>query len=562
MVKHTTLKTFILLTILLLWSFPTFAQVDTAWVRRYNGPVNKDDYANSIAVDGSGNIYVTGYIDGGGVISFDYATIKYSPNGDTAWVRRYNAPGNWDDHAFDVAVDTGGNVYVTGSSYGTGIDPDFSDYATIKYHPNGDTAWVRRYNGPGNGRDRACRLAVDDSAYVYVTGRSWDNGTGDDYATIKYSPEGDTVWIRRYNGPGNGDDWVYGLAVDDSAYVYVTGRSEDSANFWGYATIKYYPNGDTAWIRRYNGPIEGMDFAEAIAVDSSGNVYVTGASYGTGIHPDYSDYATIKYYPNGDTAWVRRYNRPGNGLDYAKAIAVDSSGNVYVTGFSDSGGSKHDYATIKYYPDGDTAWARLYNGPGDSTDVASALQVDSSGNVYVTGGSYGSGTGEDYATIKYYPNGDTAWVKRYNGPGNGGDGARAMVIDGLGNVYVTGVSEGGETSLDYATIKYLQDEVFVEEENQDNIVNSFTLSQNYPNPFNPQTAIEYTLNSPCCVTLKIYNIRGQLIKALVDVNQNKGFHRITWDGKNEKGEETSSGIYFCRLKAGDYVITKKMVKLK
>jgi len=90
----------------------------------------------------------------------------------------------------------------------------------------------------------------------------------------------------------------------------------------------------------------------------------------------------------------------------------------------------------------DTAWVRRYNGPGNGDDGASAMAVDNSGNVYVTGGSRGSGTSTDYATIKYYPNGDTAWVKRYNGSRNASDRASAIAVDGFGNVYVTGTSYG------------------------------------------------------------------------------------------------------------------------
>src|SRR3990170_813631 len=157
-----------------------------------------------------------------------------------------------------------------------------------------------------------------------------------------------------------------------------------------------------------------------------------------------------------DAAWVRRYNGPGNSSDYAYAIAVDGSGNVYVTGQSIGSGTYNDYATIKYYSNGDTAWVRRYNGPGNLDDVAYAIAVDGSGCVYVTGWSVGSGTGYDYTTIKYYPNGDTAWVRRYNGPANGADLARAIAVDGSGSVYVTGLSSGSGTSYDYATIKYVQ----------------------------------------------------------------------------------------------------------
>jgi len=364
-------------------------------------------------------------------------------------VRTYNGPGNDWDCAYAIAVDGSNNVYVTGVSQVSGTD---YDYATIKYYSNGDTAWVRRYNGPGNNLDEPLAIAVDGSNNVYVMGESSDSGTSTDYATIKYYPNGDTAWVRRYNGPGNSWDEAHAITVDDSNNVYVTGASFGSGTYYDYATIKYYPNGDTAWVRRYNGP-GNYDEASAIAVDGSNNAYVTGVSQVSGT--DY-DYATIKYYSNGDTAWVGRYNGLANHDDRASAIAVDGSGNVYVTGFSEGSGTDYDYATIRYYPDGHTAWVRRYNGPGNYVDYSSAIAVDGSNNVYVTGYSYGSGTYDDYATIKYNSNGDTVWVRRYDGPGNSIDGGSAIAVNDSNNIYVTGVSWGDGTYADYATIKYVQ----------------------------------------------------------------------------------------------------------
>src|SRR3990170_1907844 len=207
-----------------------------------------------------------------------------------------------------------------------------------------DAAWVRRYNGPGNSSDYAYAIAVDGSGNVYVTGQSIGSGTYNDYATIKYYSNGDTAWVRRYNGPGNLDDVAYAIAVDGSGCVYVTGWSSGSGTGYDYATIKYHSSGDTAWVRRYDGQVYD-DGALAIAVDGSGNVYVTGYSTGSG---NYYNYATIKYHSNGDAAWVRRYDGGGNGLDEARAIAVDGSGSVYVTGLSSGSGTSYDYATIKY----------------------------------------------------------------------------------------------------------------------------------------------------------------------------------------------------------------------
>ncbi len=440
-------KKLLILAILLVTGVPTFAQsVDTAWVRRYNGPLGyASDESRALAVDNYGNVYVTGQSYDTS-LSGDYTTIKYYPNGDTAWLRRYSLPGRSRDEAYAIAVDDSNNVYVTGYSSGSGTS---YDYATIKYDSSGNELWVMRYNGPGNGNDHAIALAVDGSGNVYVTGWSFSSGTYDDYATIKYYPDGDTAWVRRYNGPTNGWDQARAIAVDGSGNVYVTGSSIGSGTGSDYATIKYYPNGDTAWVRRYNGPGNSDEGVKAIAVDCSGNVYVTGESYDSGT---YDDFATIKYYPNGDTAWVRRYNGPDNWYDGAYAVAADDSGNVYVTGWSM--GTSYDYLTIKYGPNGDELWVQRYNGSANSADWAYAMALDGSCNIYVTGWSIG--TYLDFATIKYDSSGNELWVRRYNGPGNERDQVYAIAVDAPGNVYVTGRSYGSGTDHDYATIKYVQ----------------------------------------------------------------------------------------------------------
>jgi hypothetical protein len=94
------------------------------------------------------------------------------------------------------------------------------------------------------------------------------------------------------------------------------------------------------------------------------------------------------------------------------------------------------------------------------------------------------------------------------------------------------------------------------------IPESFSLSQNYPNPFNPTTRIQYGLPTPGHVKLTIHNVLGQEVARLVDGNQDAGFHKVQWDGKNDRGGAVASGVYFYRLQAGDFVKTSKMVFLK
>jgi len=92
--------------------------------------------------------------------------------------------------------------------------------------------------------------------------------------------------------------------------------------------------------------------------------------------------------------------------------------------------------------------------------------------------------------------------------------------------------------------------------------NEFDLRQNYPNPFNPTTIIEYALPKASFVKIAIYNVLGQRVRNLVDEEQDPGYKKIHWDGRDDADVEVGSGVYFYRIKAGDFVECKKMTLLK
>src|SRR5574341_1482954 len=371
---------------------------------------------------------------------------------DTSWVARYNGPADSADFATAMAMDTSGYIYVTGGSRGIGTD---FDYATIKYNPQGETVWVRRYNGLGNYEDFANDITVDLNGYVYVTGYTWDDFAFGfyNYTTLKYSPDGDTLWVRRYDGPGNSSDAAHSLAVDDSGNVYVTGWSVGIGTSYDYDTIKYSPNGDTLWVRNYNGSGNGEDRPYALAADDSGNVYVTGWSWGGATK---GDLTTIKYDSQGNLLWDRRYNGSGNSADIGWDVKVDKKGKVYVTGGTLSLTQHMDFGTIKYNSNGDTSWVRFYNGTDNQYDNALKLALDTLGNVYVTGSSVKVGQYDDYLTVKYDSNGNLLWSARYNGPGNAIDQPADLALDKQGNLIVTGLSDPGVDVYDYTTIKYIE----------------------------------------------------------------------------------------------------------
>ena len=334
-----------------------------------------DDLAQGIAVDDSGNVYVTGYSYNGS--TYDYLTVKYNALGNIVWEDTLDNGSN--DFAFGTTVDDSGNVYVTGGSY---ISSNY-DYLTVKYNALGNIVWVDTLDNGSN--DFAFGIAVDGSGNVYVTGESY-NGSTNDYLTMKYDSVGNIVWADTLDNGSN--DYARGIAVDGSGNVYVTGGFSNGLNN-DYLTVKYDALGNIVWADTIDNGDD--DLALGIAVDGSGNVYVTGESV---IGSNYN-YLTVKYDALGNTLWADTLDN--GGTDYARGIAVDGSGNVYVTGRSYIG-TNTDYLTVKYDSFGNILWADTLDNGG--TDAAYGIAVDRSGNVYVTGES-NNGSNGDYLTVKY-----------------------------------------------------------------------------------------------------------------------------------------------------------------
>jgi len=330
-----------------------------------------------------------------------------------------------------------------------------ADFATIGYSNGGVPLWTNRYNGSGNGSDFARAVATDLNGNVFVTGYSIGTGSGYDFATLKYSSTGTPLWTNRFNGSGNADDYSIAMVLDGNGNVFVSGYSYNGVSY-DYVTIKYSNLGFPLWTNSYNGPGNGDDYVNALAVDSGGNVIVTGYSdNGTSF-----DFATIKYSSSGIPLWTNRYNGSANDYDAATAIAVDASNNVFVTGYSYSASGSPDYLTVGYSSTGVPLWTNRYNGIGNGYEEARAVAVDPSGNVIVTGFS-DNGTSFDYATICYSGAGMPLWTNRYNGSANGDDlplTPESLLICPDSTVVVVGQSDGNfssGTTLDYATVKYI-----------------------------------------------------------------------------------------------------------
>ena len=325
------------------------------------------------------------------------------------WVVHYSGIDNAGASASDLAVDADGNVYVTGS------------VGTIKYDANGNQMWVIG--------DGASKVALDSNGNVIIAGCIDGGDTGQDYKIVKYDPAGNELWLAHYNSPENGNDSVEGLEVDADGNVYVTGGIDGGGYSGDSATIKYDSAGNELWVARY----EGGGGANALTLDADGNVYVTG-----------SGYSAVKFDRYGNELWARI---PGNGNYNGQAIAVDSDGNVHITGisiFPSMDWEIYDTFTIKGDSFGNGLWFVRYHNC-DWNEVTD-MMLDSGGNIYITLFNTCIDGHARYATVKYDSLGNEVWVNYYLGAVSGGITSEYpydMEVDTSGNVYVTGRSWGG-----------------------------------------------------------------------------------------------------------------------
>lgn len=295
--------------------------------------------------------------------------------------------------------------------------------------------WVQRFHSPGSGNNYPTGIAVDNHGNVFVTGYepNADNLVDYDYVTLKYSSLGVPLWTNYYAGPMHNFNHALGLALDRTGNVYVTGISYGGDSGYDYATIAYSNNGVPLWTNRYNGPNNSDDEAEDIGVDSKGGVYITGFSMNSVFQ-----YVTIKYSHTGVPVWTNALTAAQSSIPNVRAhLAVGKNGTIFVSGEAMGQTSGVDYVTVAYSTAGVPLWTNYYNGPANLDDIPSGNATDNRNHVIVTGSSRGTATNWDFATIAYSATGTPLWTNRYDGPVQRDNIATGIAVNG-NNVYVTG----------------------------------------------------------------------------------------------------------------------------
>ncbi len=361
------------------------------WVRQF-GTAERDE-ASAVAVDGEGNVYVTGQTEGSlpgqtALGQWDAFLRKYGPDGKELWTRQFGS--NQDDGASGVAVDGKGNVYVVGSVGGPLPGQTYVgryvDAFIRKYGPDGQELWTRQFGSAT--WDEAAGVAADRAGNAYVVG--WVAGPlpgqtslgGDDAFLRKYDPEGQEVWTRQFGSAG--DDEALGVAVDAVANVYVVGgfmhgsRLQHTIGTYDGFLRKFDPVGQELWSRQI-GQV-GYTMPQAVDVDGAGNAYVTG---GTLYQRD--EVYLGKYDPEGQELWTGQARSAG--LHWASDVTIDATGDVYVVGTLDTPwilpDSAYDPFLRKYNAAGQELWTWVFAAAplGGARGVA----LDWAANVYIVG---------------------------------------------------------------------------------------------------------------------------------------------------------------------------------
>jgi hypothetical protein len=461
-----------------------------------------------IVTDASGNVIVTGRT--GGTVNFGSTTITVIGNWDNGYVAKLDADGNWlwakgfggtaQDGGNDVAVDDSGNIFLTGSfttsaSFGniwvTEGESSNVNMFVAELTGSGSWSWVEGIGGAGI--DQGQSVAVDASGNIFAlgtyTGTVGFGGThltsvgSEDIAVLKLSNSGKWLWAK--SAGGSNSDQAGAIALDAKGNALLTGTFTGSINFGStnlissgntdnLAVAKISSDGTWSWARNASGSGSGL------AVDASGNAVVTGTftgstTYGSTTLASNDNTTTLFVAKTNATSWLWATQADTGASTDITATVADTSGNTLIVGsfsgiasFGNStlaSAGESDGFVAKRDASGNWLWAKKLGGT--ARDRTTSVALDASGNILLTGSfsgtaSFGTTTlsstapyGTQLFVAKLNATGNWLWTRAPTGVDASFEGSGSVATDGSGNILLTGGFSGtasfGTTSLTSTT---------------------------------------------------------------------------------------------------------------
>jgi uncharacterized delta-60 repeat protein len=403
------------------------------------GCIGGSAYANcaiAVQTDGQDNVYV------GGNFEQSYLIVKYDTGGAQLWFRRGSTA--MQDSLCALAFTPEGQAYASfvGDCPGS---PSQLGVMVVKHAANGDSLWSSSWEPKVQGVnvERTSLIATPSGACIGSC-YPWRSDEDDLASTVvQFRPDGSETWESEYNlTPGRTDDAANDVAFDREGNVIAVGRLEMTGESNDLAVVKYSPAGELLWWRSWNPGVPGSDDeALRVAVDSEGSIYALGTSQSD--TAQHGDMVILKYDADGSFRWARRHP-----WTYAMGLTIDPSGDLVVLGTTLLDSANCDYLTVKYTQDGELLWSRLYSSlPEPSIDQARAVAVDATGSVYVTGGTRLADAVRPAAVVKYASDGSPCWVADSAPPGGGTYFGYGIHPEEDGSVWIAGFGHLGSYLL-------------------------------------------------------------------------------------------------------------------
>ncbi len=543
------------------------------WAKSFGGTTA--DEGTAIDSDDNGNVYTTGFFSGTvdfdpGPNTFNLSTSglydvfiqKMDASGNFIWVKSFETTtaGSY-VQTTDIHIDVSGNIYTVGNYKGNiDFDPgpgtvirgaSNSRFFIHKMDASGNFVWVKVF-GDNSYYDKAQSIVTDASGDVYVTGAfsgttDFEPGTGthnltaaglEDVFILKLDSSGNFVWAKSVGGGFH--DQGLSIGLDASNNIYITGFYHDTVDFDPGAGI-------------FNLSANGLN----------------------------SDIFILKLDVSGNFVWAKSIG--GTDLDLGQSIAVDDSGNTYLTGnfsatvdFDPGPGINElisegdtDVFVMKMDDQGNLLWAKSFGATG-SADQGTSLDIDASGNVYVTGAfrftvDFNPGQGiyaltsngyRDVFILKLNDSGQFIWAKSFGG--NNGDWGNSIIVDSSDNIYTTGYFEN-TVDFDTGTGTWVitssgARDIFVHKMRQTTTGisgnSAFNHTKFYPNPSSGKFAIELGKKYDH-IHISIKDIAGKIMYAKSFIDTQK---------ININLNEVPSGLYFVQIYAGEKNTMIKWIK--